>query len=549
MKIAVLNITYQTSPSVEPLGSEQMISLFKAAGHDTLLYTTSLDGKPDDADYASILACDGVVFAGISNVRDILDQNYPLRDEMAMELRSRGYGGFIVATGHQASLQPEKTLSSDTALDAVVTGDPDVVAWEIVRLMDSRKPIEGIINSHDVESQDRWDGSVYVNTANHRPYLERLCKIHDPNLLAAVIETSRGCSHSHCSFCSTAALVQRGLKARCALKPVDDIIGEVRYIHDKYGISRFIMEDDFAAPPTLAGAERLEDLAQSIAELPFNIEYSIVIRPDAITDETRVIFADLRETGLVLLYLGIESFDEGDLALYGKNIDFGDLLKGVDIAQELGFKMDISSRYRIKPGLMPFHPYTTLEGIKSQSPYLIKYDITPIKMIAEVELYPGTMLYERARRDGLLAPGTRSGFRYRDANAELFNASMRECLRAMHKERKRIRNMEKTVQGFGLKDDLVASARICRHGAESLFSQAYDALLEQCIADPDSPDTKALVTIHRNRLQEYMHSEEVSEIIEHTWNEIVVELQRWYPDLTVETDAGFLRPCWFPVIH
>lgn len=555
MKIAVLNVSFQLKPTLEPLGTEQAICVFEEAGFETLFYASSLHGTFDDEFAERVMACDGVMFTGISNVRDILDQFYERRDDIASMLRAKGYEGFIVATGHQVSLKPEETLAACSAIDAVIVSDPDVAACEMVQRLQKGTPLKGVVRPEFVsgaaqpQPASAWQQHGYVDIATKRPYLEALVATHDPHLLAAVIETSRGCSHGRCTFCSTAALVQAGLKAHCALKPVEAIVQEMEFIYRTYGVSRFIMEDDFAAPPTPAGARRLEELAQRVESLPFRIEFSIVIRPDAITDETRPIFEDLRDSGLVLLYLGIESFNETDLQLYGKNIAFDKMLHGIDIAQDLGYKMDISSRYRIKPGLMPFHPYTTLEGIKEQSPYLATYAITPVKMIAEVELYPGTPLYAQAEEDGLLAPGTRSGFHYKRPEVELFNASMRDNLRAMNKPRKRIRNMEKTVQGFGLDSALIADIRAYRKQMESLFADAYESLLELCLLRPAEAAVRERAAAHRDLIAACAESGEVVQAIDDAWRGIANALRAYYPDVTPETDVSFSRPCWFPVIH
>ena len=555
MKIAVLNVTYQLKPTLEPLGAEQAICIFEEAGFETLFYASSLHGAFGDEFVERVMSCDGVMFAGISNVRDILDQFYERRDEIASTLRAKGYKGFIVATGHQASLKPEQTLTACSVIDAVIVGDPDVAAREMVQRLQKSLPLKGVLLPEVVTSASQlnpanaWQNHGYVDIATRRPYLEELAATHNPHMLAAVVETSRGCSHGRCTFCSTAALIQAGLKAHCALKPVGIIVQEMEFIHRTYNVSRFIMEDDFAAPPTPSGARRLKELAQLIENLPFRIEYSIVIRPDAITDETRPIFEDLRDSGLVLLYLGIESFNENDLQLYGKNIAYDKMLRGIDIAQDLGYKMDISSRYRIKPGLMPFHPYTTLEGIKKQSPYLASYAITPVKMIAEVELYPGTPLYAQAAEDGLLAPGTRSGFHYKHPEVELFNASMRNCLRAMNKPRKRIRNMEKTVQGFGLDSAFTADIRTCRKRMESLFANAYEDLLEMCLLHPTEAAIRERAAAHHDLIAGYVASNEVVQAIDDAWRRIANSLRAYYPDVTPETDVSFSRPCWFPVIH
>ena len=546
--ITVFNISFQTNPHVEPLGSEQVVDILSENGFKTQLVTSSFVGDITAEILQTAITSDYIIFAGINNVRDILDQHIAKRDELAWKIKRLGYKGKVIVMGHQVSLTPYETIANCSAIDAVIVGDTDVATIKLVELIKKAAEIKGIIVPTRGETHN-WKENGLITVTKNRPYLADLCKIHPNEKLCAVVESSRGCSHSKCTFCSTAALYKACNRPQYVLKPIEDVIGEMKYIHKKFGIDKFIVEDDFAISPDSIGYDRLNQLNKALETLDFKAEFSLVLRADCITPESREMFERLRDNGLKLLYLGIESFNERDLELYGKHISLSSLLLGVDIAQSLGFQMDVSGKYRIKPGLMPFHPYAELESIREQSKYLYKYSITPVKMIAEVELYLGTPLYAKAAKDSLLAPGTRSGFKYKNENTATFHYYAKEMLKTFHKLRKRIRNVEKTIYGFDLELEDTVEIRSIRIDLENMFGTYYSNLLDECIKGSSKHDLDKLLDGFKTTISNYVDELDATQKVDKAWIKTIDILRYWYGDLNQNIDPLFFRPCYFPVVH
>lgn len=550
--ITVLHVSYQTRPHVEPLGAEQVAEVLTTRGHLTQFISTSLSGSLDDSLLSGLVNGDCVIFAGLNNVRDILDQNGSERNRIASRLRELGFQGTLVALGHQVSLTPQAILEGCDALDAVIVGDCDTAAELIADHLDSSRPLQGVlrpISAQPNSSARGWLAYGLLGATQRRPYLRRLIELHPPGRVAAVIESSRGCSHSRCTFCSTAAL--RGLLSRPAaiLKPIDLVVAEIEFLAEEWGVRRFVVEDDFAASPSRGGEARLASLATRLAQLPEPIEFSLVLRPDTINARTRPTFEALKRVGLRLIYLGLESFLQSDLELFDKRLTVSDLDHALDVAATLGFGMGLTSHLRIKPGMMPFHPYTTLQGLAAQVPLLERHSITPIKMLAEVELFQGTPLHVRAERDGLLAPGTRSGFRYLHREVTVLHDFARDVLRTIHAPRKRIRDIEKTIAGFGLPLETAARLRGVRVGLEQLFDAAYVEGLRHCLGGGDPAGLERIADDATRQVEELLESTGYREQSDRIWAEVLERIRPEYRSLPDAPDPAFFRPCWFPVVH
>ena len=553
--IDVLNVSFQTQPYVEPLAAEQLVQVLADAGLDARLISTSLSGSMTDEDLEGRLDSQGVIFAGLNSVRDILDQNSVERNRVASKLREIGFEGFIVALGHQVTIDAEATLEACPSLDAIILGDADLAGRHLAHLIETGNAIAGVQRpaarevAEEVDRTDRWLRQGLPATLASRPYLDALLETHPASRLAAVIETSRGCFHAQCTFCSTPVFRGASHEPMAVTRPVPLVVDEIRALVADRGLRRFIFEDDFFAAPTSAGIERLEELSDAILRLDTPIEFSMVLRSDALNDQSVDVFRGLRSAGLRLIYLGVESFSDSDLAFYNKGITLEQTLTGIDTAQKLGYAMDVAAPSRLKPGLLPFHPYTMLEDIATQSSYLHRYAITPIKMLAEVELYPGTPLHAAARADGLLQPGTRSGFRYKDARAQQFQSVARDALRTIYRPRKAIRNIEKTAAGFERDPKCVEPIKKIRKGLEAAFEAFYLDSLAACIGGCSQKPLDTMLGTMKTQVDGVLASSDAADQVEATWALVRDDVLTEYGIAPSHVEPVFFRPCWFPVVH
>lgn len=556
--IAVVNVTHKTSPYLEPHTTQQVFGKLVESGFEARLLCSSLE--PLEESLESMPELEGVIFYGLFNVRGILDEDQAKRNAIATRLREQGFQGFIVAGGHQATIDPEGTLLGCTAIDYVLTGEPEGVVLDLVRLLSAHQSVDdlpGIAYRQEGRTVRRnpphRPPSVLGRGSPHRPYLEALSRVHPPSLLAALIETSRGCYHPGCTFCSTPVLA-RAIGARpFRLKPIPTVVEEMAEVMNRYDVTRFVFEDDSFCAPGPSGERRLMEYLEAIRRLSRSVEFSMILRADFVTERSRPIYEELRNSGLRLVYFGVETFSAEDLTFYDKGISLEQTLRGIEILLDLGYSIDVTGQLRLKPGLLPFHPYTRLGQIRDQSAVWKRYGITPIKMLARVELYPGTPLYERTDRDGLLAPETRAGFRFADAWTERFHRTAVAALKTIYRPRRKIREVEKTVQGLKLSADLVEPLRKERELLESAFHQLFDDCLEAGLEEVPESGFQELLNDFHGRMEESLMAGGVSARIETAWEKVRLMVESEYENLgrVVPESAPpvHFRPCWFPTIH
>ena len=557
--IVVINVTRKSSPYLEPQAAEAIVARLKNEGIDARLVCTSF-GRIDDQDLVDLHECAMLVFYGLVNVRGIIDEDRKERNRVARWLRNQGYSGFLLAGGHGPTLDPEGTILECPVLDAVLLGEPEQTAVPAVRTLLSGRPLSEVngVVYRDNEGVIRINAPFppspkLIKAPIERPYLHKLLADHPASRLAAILESSRGCYHRGCTFCSTPRFsrVRGGRPFRT--KPVAVLIEEMREVGKYYGVRRFVIEDDSFCPPGPAGKRRLLELEEKIADLNRPIELSLVLRSDVVNIDTRPVIERLRDRGLRLVYLGVESFCEEDLLFYEKGIGLQETLAGVEILQELGFSMDVGEQLRIKPGLLPFHPYTRLDTIAKQLDVWNRLRLTPVKMLACVEVYNGTPLAERVRADGLSLPNTREGFRFQDPATGVFHRTARAGLRLIYQPRKRIRQIEKTILGLVLDPSLNLSIRDIREKLERRFASFFERTLRDAMSGANADDLQPWLEDLRRTTGIGTEARDDEAEIAAVWEIVRAEAKALYETAGHRVPNGaepvYFRPCWFPVIH
>lgn len=557
--ISVINFTHKSTAYLEPHTSEMIVGLLKMEGVSARLFCTSIN-QPELDDFNIFLNDKAIIFYGLINVRGILDEDQDRKYAFVNSLRKNGYKGTIIFGGQFASLNPERVLEKCEGIDYVIIGDPDGVVPDIIKSLDDKgkiKKLNGLVWRSEkgrIESSPRQTVSKLLNKAPvHRPYLEAMCRKFPSGYLASIIEASRGCYHPGCTFCSTPEF-NRTMKAPpFRMKSIDTLIDEMSEVYKSYGVKKFIFEDDSFCSPGKSGIVRLEEFAEKLNKLEFTPEFSMILRADFVNHQSISIYKKLKEKGLMLVYFGVESFHKKDLEFYQKGISIDQTLEGIELLYQIGYKMDVSSERRLKPGLLPFHPYTELKTIEEQLIYLKQYSITPIKMLARVELYPGTPLFKLAEKDNLLVADSRAGFRFQNKNTEIFHTNAVEVLRSIYKIRKEIRNIEKTVMGFRMGREYSENVENIRLKLEKYFENYFIESLKITQRGFSMEECIELQRIYCSLVKELIKNEKYDEIIESSWQKILKIINHDFETkgymLPEKTRPIYFRPCWFPVIH
>jgi anaerobic magnesium-protoporphyrin IX monomethyl ester cyclase len=309
-------------------------------------------------------------------------------------LRQGGVRCHFTMGGHFPSLSWERTLELVPALDSVVVFEGELTLLELVDRLGSGQDWRDV---HGVA----WvrDGAAVCNPL--RPLLRDLDLLpwprrdQEPESIlgqkALPLLASRGCART-CSFCSIHRFYRTAPGKVVRTRQPQKVVQEMRAMHEERGITIFLFQDDdfplFGPVWHRWTREFLDELHR--AGLPGRAIWKINCRADAVERE---LFRDMRDAGLYLVYIGLESGTEGGLDTLAKGITVEQNLAAVALVKEL--------RLMLEFGFMMFDPSSTFESVRANVDFLrrivgdgsaaavfcrmLPYDGTPIKSQLEAE--------------------------------------------------------------------------------------------------------------------------------------------------------------------
>ena len=307
--------------------------------------------------------------------------------EMA-KLKAR-YGAPLFCFGPHASTTPHASMLRAPAVDGMFVGEPEDAVLELARL-------ESIDEVSSIASVTwRKDGAIVPHRAHgsysgflQMPYpawdLLPLSSYSLPlvNRPYVIVETSRGCPYA-CDFC--VAPVHQGHKFR--ERKAKSLVDEIERGYREFGIDFFYLWGDTVTLNVKTFSAFCEELIAR--NLP--IQWFGNARADNLTDPAFV--HRLRRSGCWMLALGIESESE-DIRK--------DMVKRLERQ-----KIQIAFTNMRDAGIRSFaffifgYPGETLETINQTIDYAIALDPDFANFYPAVP-YPGTALYDKVVREGLL---------------------------------------------------------------------------------------------------------------------------------------------------
>lgn len=310
-------------------------------------------------------------------------------DALAMaELKNR-YRAPLVSFGPQASCAPIEAMALAPAVDGMLVGEPEdgllqvaglsaIAEFDQVPSMTFRRGSEVVPNQAQgtfvgfleapYPAWDLLDLSVYKLPLVNQPYV--------------IVETSRGCPYS-CDFC--VAPIHQGHKFR--EKTAKALVDEIERGYRQFGLTFFYLWGDTVTLNVKSFSAFCEELIAR--NLP--VQWFGNARADNLTDPEFV--KRLRRAGCWMLALGIETESEDTRK---------DMLKRLD-----GQKIRTALVNMRAAGIRSFgffilgYPGDTAASLERTIDYAIELDPDFANFYPAVP-YPGTELYAKAKRDGLL---------------------------------------------------------------------------------------------------------------------------------------------------
>ena len=304
-------------------------------------------------------------------------------------LRANGLDCHFTMGGHFPSLSYEQTLELVPDLDSVVRFEGEATLLELVNALAAGhdwREIHGLAYRGDEGKVIVTRPRALLEDLDQLPYPDRE---YEPETVLGrsilPILASRGCART-CSFCSIHTFYRAAPGRIVRTRKPAEVVREMSLLHEELGTTIFLFQDDdfplFGAVWRRWAGEFVDELERT--GLAKKVIWKMNCRADAVD---RDLFTRMRDAGLYLVYMGLESGNEQGLETLHKQITVEQNLKAVETLKDIGLMFEY--------GFMLLDPSSTFETIRENIGFLrtiladgclpvtfcrmLPYDGTPIK--------------------------------------------------------------------------------------------------------------------------------------------------------------------------
>ncbi len=310
-------------------------------------------------------------------------------DVREMTKLKRRYCAPLVCFGPHASCAPLESMERAPDVDAMIVGEPEDAVLALVDLesLDAADGIASLVFRRAgglVMNRERGTFSGFAqmmfpawDLLPLRGY--RLPLVTKPYLL---IETSRGCPYA-CDFCVVPYFNGHKFRER----PARNIVDDIERGHRELGIEYFYLWGDTVT----LNANSFSRFCEELIARRLKIKWFANARADNLQDPA---FVDrLRQSGCWMLSMGVESASDDTRR---------DMMKRLE-HQKIAVAFANLRRARITSfGFFIYgYPGDTTESMEQTTNYAIELDPDFANFYPAVP-YPGTAMYEKCKREGLL---------------------------------------------------------------------------------------------------------------------------------------------------
>lgn len=303
-------------------------------------------------------------------------------------LREHGVNCHFTMGGHFPSLSYQQTLELVPELDSVVRFEGEMTLLELADAISTGSDWRGIqgIAYRGGEEITLTPSRALIEDLDSLPYPDRNY-LPDTVLGRSIMPliASRGCART-CSFCSIHTFYRAAPGKIVRTRKPAEVVREMRRLHEERGITIFLFQDDdfplFGTVWRRWANDFVDELHRS--GLPGKVIWKMNCRADAVD---RDLFIRMRDAGLYLVYMGLESGSEQGLETLHKQITVAQNLRAVKMLKSIGLMWEY--------GFMLLDPSSTFESVRDNLKFLrtiladgclpvtfcrmLPYDGTPIK--------------------------------------------------------------------------------------------------------------------------------------------------------------------------
>jgi anaerobic magnesium-protoporphyrin IX monomethyl ester cyclase len=411
------NIVWAYDP-FEHLGLAYLASTLRADGFSVQIVDGVLEEMTFDELYGTLDGLD----IGVLGVT-LISHGYPQTVRFLEDYRAAHPGTAIVAGGHFATFAAAKIHAHTDVFDAIVLGEGELAFRAYCRRM--------LRGGDDALTDVCLRGEEPLRVGRTVDDLDELPDPHRDLLPLAMergarasIASSRGC-YARCSFCSVHNFYRLAGSTPWRPRSVQRVVAELRSLHERFGIERFMFVDDNFIGPGKAGRDHAVAFAEAYGESGLPMTFHVDCR--AVDVDERVIAA-LHAVGLRSVFVGVESVAADDLVAYRKGLRAERNWAAVEILNRYGLEYTLS--------MIMFNPATTPQSILDNVAFLRWARYYPRNPLSILNLYEGTDLLERYREHAT-GPFWNYRFEFADPRTRrIYAEALRFCKGSLALERR-----------------------------------------------------------------------------------------------------------------
>lgn len=321
----------------------------------------------------------------------------PQYRRIAQRLRAAGVTCHFTIGGHYPSLCHDELLLNFPEIDSVVRYEGEETLIELVdRLRGGAdwRTISGIAYARDGEVV-ATPARPLVADLDSLPFPERP---YEPERVGGFptlpVLASRGCIR-RCSFCSIHTFYRTAPGRVVRVRKPEKVVEEMVELYRRFGVRVFLFQDDDFPLWGRKGRRWADELMGRLHDsgLADSTIWKISCRAEYVEPE---LFAAMREAGLFLVYMGIESGVESGLEILFKQMTVEQNLQAVATLKRL----DIVYSY----GFMLFDPSSTFASVRQNISFLrqIAGDGSAPAFFSRMLPYGGTPIRDLLAKEGRL---------------------------------------------------------------------------------------------------------------------------------------------------
>ncbi len=316
---------------------------------------------------------------------------------VAAELRRAGIQSHFTMGGHYPSLCHADALRAFPELDSIVRYEGELTLVDLLGRIsagDEWRDTPGIAYLQHGELRESQVRALVQDLDTlpfpYRPYPpEKILGFPTLPVLA-----SRGCAR-RCSFCSIHTFYRTAPGKVVRVRKPELIVKEMLELNRDHGVRVFLFQDDDFPLWGKPGRRWVDELTGRMRDsgIADHAIWKISCRAEYVEPG---LFAELRDAGLFLVYMGIESGVDAGLEILHKQMTVEQNRDGVRMLKELGVLFSY--------GFMLFDPSSTFESVRGNLAFLreIVGDGSAAATFCRMLPYGGTPIRDRLEAEGRL---------------------------------------------------------------------------------------------------------------------------------------------------